>query len=61
MTVATAIVMGTEATGITRQWVEAADERAIIPMFGKVDSMNVANSAAIMLFESLRQRSEAPK
>lgn len=58
---ATAIVMGTEATGITRQWVEAADERAIIPMFGKVDSMNVANSAAIMLFESLRQRSEASK
>jgi len=51
-----ALVMGAEATGISRFWIDNADERIIIPMKGKVDSMNVSASAAILLFEAVRQR-----
>lgn len=52
----TAIVMGTEATGLSTQWREAADAHIMIPMLGKVDSLNVSVSAAILLYESVRQR-----
>lgn len=51
-----ALVMGAEATGISAFWVEKADQRIIIPMQGKVDSMNVSASTAILLFEAVRQR-----
>ena len=53
---ASAIVMGTEADGITDQWVEAADQNIIIPMRGSADSMNVSTSAAVVVFEACRQR-----
>lgn len=53
---ATAIVMGTEATGLTNQWREAADAHIRIPMLGMIDSLNVSVSAAILLFEAVRQR-----
>ncbi|MBR4389398.1 MAG: RNA methyltransferase [Prevotella sp.] len=53
---ATAIIMGTEATGLTPQWREAADAHIRIPMLGKLDSLNVSVSAAILLFEAVRQR-----
>lgn len=53
---AAALVMGGEAMGISAFWVENADERIIIPMRGKVDSMNVSASTAILLFEAVRQR-----
>lgn len=52
----TAIVMGTEATGLTPQWREAADAHIRIPMLGRLDSLNVSVSAAILLFEAVRQR-----
>ena len=52
----TAIVMGTEATGLTNQWREAADAHIRIPMCGRLDSLNVSVSAAILLFEAVRQR-----
>lgn len=52
----TAIVMGTEATGLTDQWREAADAHIRIPMLGQLDSLNVSVSAAILLFEAVRQR-----
>ena len=52
----TAIVMGTESTGLSTQWREAADAHIMIPMLGKVDSLNVSVSAAILLYESVRQR-----
>ncbi len=52
----TAIVMGTESTGLTSQWREAADAHIRIPMLGKLDSLNVSVSAAILLFEAVRQR-----
>ena len=53
---ATAIVLGTESSGLTRQWREAADAHIRIPMLGQLDSLNVSVSAAILLFEAVRQR-----
>lgn len=52
----TAIVIGTESTGLTDQWREAADAHIKIPMLGKLDSLNASVSAAILLFEAVRQR-----
>ncbi|MFM8743523.1 MAG: TrmH family RNA methyltransferase [Cytophagales bacterium] len=51
-----AIVMGTEATGLSDVWVRNATTNIIIPMHGKIDSMNVSNAAAIVVFEAIRQR-----
>lgn len=56
MTGGTAIVMGTESTGLTDIWRQAADAHIRIPMLGRLDSLNVSVSAAILLFEALRQR-----
>lgn len=56
MTGPTAIVMGTEATGLTDEWRLAADAHIRIPMLGRLDSLNVSVSAAILLFEAVRQR-----
>ena len=53
---ATAIVMGTEATGLTSQWREAADAHIRIPMLGRIDSLNVSVSAAVLMYEAVRQR-----
>ena len=54
----TALVMGTEATGLTEPWRQAADAHIRTPMNGQLDSLNVAGSAAILLFEAVRQREE---
>lgn len=54
----TAIVMGTEATGLSAAWLAAADEQIKIPMAGYIDSLNVSTCTAIMTFEAVRQRSE---
>jgi TrmH family RNA methyltransferase len=51
-----AIVMGTEATGISEVWIKNADANIIIPMQGKIDSMNVSTAAAVVIFEACRQR-----
>jgi len=51
-----AIIMGSEAQGLSQKWLDEADELVKIPMQGKVDSMNVSASAAIVVFEALRQR-----
>ncbi|MBR1733471.1 MAG: RNA methyltransferase [Alloprevotella sp.] len=56
----TALVMGTESTGLTRRWREAADAHIRIPMLGRLDSLNVSVSAAVLLFEAVRQRGERP-
>ncbi len=53
---ATAIVMGTEATGASKEWIEFSDENIKIPMLGKIDSMNVSVATAIMVYEARRQR-----
>ena len=59
MTGGTAIVMGTEDKGLTPIWRKAADEHIRIPMLGRLDSLNVSVSAAILLFEAVRQRALA--
>ena len=56
MTKGTAIVMGTESTGLTDTWRKAADAHIRIPMLGKLDSLNVSVSAAILMYEAVRQR-----
>ena len=53
----TAIIMGTESTGLTDIWRKAADAHIRIPMLGKLDSLNVSVSAAILMYEAVRQRS----
>ena len=56
-TESSAIVVGTEATGLSEQWLKNATKNIIIPMQGKIDSLNVSVSAAIVIFEAKRQRS----
>ena len=52
----TAIVVGTEANGLSDLWLNNSKHNVIIPMQGKIDSMNVSVSAAILIFEAKRQR-----
>lgn len=52
----TALVFGSEADGLSKDWVQAADEKILIPMKGGIDSLNVSVSAAIIVFEAIRQR-----
>lgn len=51
-----AFVFGTEAHGLSKIWYKYADENLRIPMQGKIDSLNVSSSVAIMIFEAVRQR-----
>ena len=51
-----AIVMGTEAEGLTDLWLNFATQRIKIPMRGKIDSLNVSVSTAVLTFEAMRQR-----
>jgi TrmH family RNA methyltransferase len=51
-----AIVMGTESTGLSDIWVKKSNTNIIIPMQGKIDSMNVSTAAAVVVFEAKRQR-----
>ncbi len=53
---ASAIVMGTESTGLSAIWVQQSDANIIIPMSGVIDSMNVSTAAAVVVFEACRQR-----
>jgi RNA methyltransferase, TrmH family len=55
-TVPSAIVTGSEATGVGSVWEDSSDSNIIIPMSGKVDSMNVSVATSIVLYEALRQR-----
>lgn len=55
-TLPTAIVVGTEATGLTQEWRDAAKQNISIPMQGVIDSMNVSVAAGILIFEAKRQR-----
>lgn len=51
-----AIAVGAEDAGLSPAWLEAADHRVLIPMKGAADSLNVSATAAILLYEALRQR-----
>lgn len=55
-TEASALVVGTEATGLTEVWRDNATQNINIPMQGAIDSMNVSVAAAILIFEAKRQR-----
>ncbi|MEO1009971.1 MAG: RNA methyltransferase [Bacteroidota bacterium] len=52
----TALIMGTEADGLSEKWLKQSNQNIIIPMHGKLDSLNVSVSASILIFEALRQR-----
>jgi TrmH family RNA methyltransferase len=54
----TVIAVGSEKHGLTDEFLESADVRVRIPMFGRANSLNVATSAAVILYEALRQRTK---
>ncbi len=54
----TALVLGTEADGLTPPVLAACDETVIIPMMGRIDSLNVSVAGAVLAFEAVRQRRE---
>lgn len=51
-----AIVLGSEDKGLDEKWLNMADEKIKIEMKGKIDSLNLSVSTAIIIFEALRQR-----
>ncbi len=51
-----AIVMGEEKYGLSQTWLEQADVAVRIPMFGRINSLNVATSAALVIYEAVKQR-----
>ncbi len=53
---ATAIIIGSEGEGMSRLSSEACDFKVSIPMFGKVSSLNASVSAALLIYEGVRQR-----
>lgn len=55
-TAPTAIIMGSEEDGIGNELIRIADHLAKIPMFGKIESLNVSVSAGVILYEAIRQR-----
>lgn len=55
-TQSSAIVLGTEAEGLSDFWLQNATKRIKIPMRGKIDSLNVSVSTAVLTFEAMRQR-----
>jgi len=55
-TSSSAIVVGTEATGLSDEWLKNATQNIIVPMQGEIDSMNVSVAAGILIFEAKRQR-----
>jgi TrmH family RNA methyltransferase len=52
----TAIAVGTEDEGLTDFWMNNANVQVKIPMLGKVNSLNVSVSAALIVYEAIRQR-----
>jgi len=54
----TALVLGTEADGLTPAAQSACDETIIIPMMGRIDSLNVSVAGAVLTFEAVRQRTK---
>jgi TrmH family RNA methyltransferase len=53
---AVAIVLGTEADGLSEFWLSKSDDQIKIPMLGTIDSLNVSNATAVMVYEAMRQR-----
>jgi RNA methyltransferase, TrmH family len=55
-----AIVMGSEAHGLSATWRAAATATVAIPMHGMADSLNLATATALLLYEAVRQRNLKP-
>ena len=55
---ACAVVVGTESSSLSKSWFSKSDELINIPMKGKMDSLNLSVSAAIVIFEGLKQRND---
>jgi TrmH family RNA methyltransferase len=55
-TIPTAVVLGSEALGVSSSWMEAGMQAVHLPMLGKVDSLNVSVTAAVLFYEAARQR-----
>ena len=53
----TALVLGSEDTGISKEVLKMCDVQLAIPLKGTIESLNVGAAAAVMLFEAVRQRS----
>ncbi len=53
-----AIIVGTESTGLSDVWIKNSKQNIIIPMRGQIDSMNVSVAAAVILFEAIRQKNQ---
>jgi TrmH family RNA methyltransferase len=56
LTQSVAIIVGAEQYGLSEQWLKQAEINIKIPMLGKIDSLNVATAATILLYEAARQR-----
>jgi TrmH family RNA methyltransferase len=52
-----AIVIGSEHSGLSHPWIEAATQRVTLPLSGSADSLNASVASAVILFEAIRQRS----
>ena len=59
LTTPIAIVMGSEAFGLSDVWLRAADKKIMIPMNGRLDSLNLSVATALILYEVIRQNSPA--
>ena len=51
-----AIIMGSEERGISSSVIKLSDEVVKLPMFGKIESLNVSVASGIFLYEVIRQR-----
>lgn len=51
-----AVIVGAEQYGLSAFWMDNADYTVKIPMLGKIDSLNVATAATIVLYEAARQK-----
>ena len=54
-----ALAIGTEQVGLPDSWLDQADLKILIPMYGQADSLNAATSASVVLYEAVRQRRAA--
>ena len=61
LTQSVAIAVGTEQHGLSPLWMDSADLKVVIPMLGKIDSLNVATATTILLYETARQRNWGKK
>lgn len=56
-----AVVIGNEANGVSKEILELADEKMMIPMLGKTESLNVAVATGVVLYEQVRRRLQKKK